>query len=80
MIVSIGEYCHLHCLEHDVEAKNLPEDPYTLEQLKEPPMNESIVRPLVGRLYDPDDVSIGKTAHFTRYEDLEHTTSRQVSP
>ena len=36
------------------------EDPYTLEQLRSVRMNVMIVRPLIDRLYDPDDVSIGK--------------------
>ncbi|OCK86148.1 hypothetical protein K432DRAFT_316847 [Lepidopterella palustris CBS 459.81] len=34
------------------------DDPYTMDQLKEPRMNILIVKPLVDRLYDPDDVSI----------------------
>ncbi|OCK74724.1 nonselective cation channel [Lepidopterella palustris CBS 459.81] len=34
------------------------DDPYTLDQLKDPRMNTLIVRPLVDRLYDPDDVSV----------------------
>lgn len=36
------------------------EDPYTMDQLKEPRMNVLIVKPLVDRLYDEDDISIGK--------------------
>ncbi|KAK7946363.1 uncharacterized protein PG986_010684 [Apiospora aurea] len=31
------------------------DDPYTLDQLREPRMNVVVVRPLVNRLYDPDD-------------------------
>ncbi|OCL14854.1 hypothetical protein AOQ84DRAFT_330351 [Glonium stellatum] len=34
------------------------DDPYTTDQLKEPRMNILIVKPIVDRLYDPDDVSI----------------------
>ncbi|KAF2129735.1 hypothetical protein P153DRAFT_314883 [Dothidotthia symphoricarpi CBS 119687] len=34
------------------------EDPYTVEQLREPRMNVLIVKPLVDRLYDEDDISI----------------------
>lgn len=34
------------------------EDPYTVDQLKEPRMNVLIVKPLVDRLYDEDDVSV----------------------
>lgn len=35
------------------------EDPYTVDQLKEPRMNVLIVKPLVDRLFDADDISIG---------------------
>jgi hypothetical protein len=35
------------------------DDPYTLEQLQGPRINVALVRPLVDRLYDPDDISIG---------------------
>lgn len=35
------------------------EDPYTLDQLTSPRVNTLVVRPLVDRLYDPDDMSIG---------------------
>lgn len=38
---------------------NVPDDPYSLEQLKSPRMNVAVVRPLIDHLYDPDDVSIG---------------------
>ncbi|KAH7137955.1 hypothetical protein B0J11DRAFT_449702 [Dendryphion nanum] len=34
------------------------DDPYTADQLKEPRMNVLIVRPLVDRLFDPNDVSV----------------------
>ncbi|KAF2641215.1 hypothetical protein P280DRAFT_542365 [Massarina eburnea CBS 473.64] len=34
------------------------EDPYTMDQLKEPRMNVLIVKPLVDRLYDDEDISI----------------------
>lgn len=36
------------------------EDPYSMEQLKEPRLNVLIVKPLVERLYDEDDVSLGR--------------------
>lgn len=36
------------------------EDPYTFDQLKEPRLNILLVKPLVERLYDEDDVSVGK--------------------
>jgi hypothetical protein len=38
----------------------ITDDPYTLDQLLGPRINVSVVRPLVDRLYDPDDCSIGK--------------------
>ncbi|KAI0154041.1 hypothetical protein BJ166DRAFT_555886 [Pestalotiopsis sp. NC0098] len=34
------------------------EDPYTLDELRGPRLNVVIVRPLVNRLYDPDDPSV----------------------
>ncbi|KAF2018305.1 hypothetical protein BU24DRAFT_168205 [Aaosphaeria arxii CBS 175.79] len=34
------------------------DDPYSIEQMKEPRMNVLIVKPLVDRLYDEDDVSV----------------------
>ncbi|KAJ4348176.1 uncharacterized protein N0V89_009548 [Didymosphaeria variabile] len=34
------------------------EDPYSMEQLKEPRMNVLIVKPLVDRLFDDEDISI----------------------
>jgi hypothetical protein len=40
------------------------DDPYTLEQLLSPRITVSIVRPLVDRLYDPDNISIGKPFSF----------------
>lgn len=34
------------------------DDPYTLEQLQAPRINVALIRPLVERLYDPDDISV----------------------
>ncbi|KAI4597788.1 hypothetical protein KJ359_004064 [Pestalotiopsis sp. 9143b] len=34
------------------------EDPYTLDELRGPRLNVVVVRPLVNRLYDPDDPSV----------------------
>jgi hypothetical protein len=42
------------------------EDPYTTEQLREPRMNVLIVKPLVDRLYDEDDISIGNNSPLLR--------------
>ena len=39
------------------------EDPYTMDQLKEPRMNVLIVKPLVDRLYDDADISVGTLEH-----------------
>lgn len=44
------------------------DDPYTIEQLKEPRLNELIVKPLVRRLYDPDDVSVGEKTQLHQPE------------
>ncbi|UKZ64389.1 uncharacterized protein TrAtP1_005604 [Trichoderma atroviride] len=38
------------------------EDPYTSTQLTSPRVNTLVVRPLVDRLYDPDETSIGLLA------------------
>jgi hypothetical protein len=35
------------------------DDPYSIEQLKAPRMNISVVRPLVEAFYEMQDVSIG---------------------
>jgi hypothetical protein len=43
------------------------EDPYSMDQLKEPRMNVLIVKPLVDRLYDEDDISVGMTINRDRY-------------
>ena len=39
----------------------LLDDPYSLEQLKAPRMNISVVRPLVDSLYEIQDLSISKS-------------------
>lgn len=40
------------------------DDPYSIEQLRDPRMNISVVRPLVDRLYELDDVSISTLIAF----------------
>lgn len=50
----------------------LLDDPYSLDQLRDPRMNISVVRPLVDKLYDLDDVSIGmpfSTCNYNPEED-----------
>ncbi|KAH7085686.1 hypothetical protein BKA63DRAFT_500206 [Paraphoma chrysanthemicola] len=49
-------YYNIHRIRRLVLA--VIEDPYTTEQLREPRMNVLIVKPLVDRLYDEDDISI----------------------
>ena len=43
------------------------DDPYTLDQLKDPQMNALIVRPLVDRLYDPEDICIGECYQLRKF-------------
>lgn len=40
------------------------EDPYSNDQLREPRMNVLIVKPLVDRLYEEDDISVGRYLTF----------------
>ncbi|KAH3947759.1 hypothetical protein HBI24_206050 [Parastagonospora nodorum] len=49
-------YYNIHRIRRLVLA--VIEDPYTIEQLREPRMNVLIVKPLVDRLYNEDDISI----------------------
>lgn len=51
-------YYNIHRIRRLVLASI--EDPYSMDQLKEPRMNVVIVKPLVDRLYDEDDISVGK--------------------
>jgi hypothetical protein len=41
-----------------------PDDPYSIEQLRDPRMNLSVVRPLVDKFYELKDVSISKLYRF----------------
>ncbi|KAF2459548.1 hypothetical protein BDY21DRAFT_282505 [Lineolata rhizophorae] len=49
-------YTTIHRIRRLVRASI--DDPYTPEQLKEPRMNVLIVKPLVDRFFDPDDISV----------------------
>ncbi|CAO2656409.1 Nn.00g052120.m01.CDS01 [Neocucurbitaria sp. VM-36] len=49
-------YYNIHRIRRLILA--VLEDPYTTEQLREPRMNVLIVKPLVDRLYDEEDISI----------------------
>ncbi|TDZ14047.1 Calcium channel YVC1 [Colletotrichum spinosum] len=52
------------------------DDPYTLDQLREPRMNSLVVRPLVDRLYDPDDPTVVYCLLANRIQFLrQHTSS-----
>ncbi|KAI9716453.1 MAG: hypothetical protein M1812_005348 [Candelaria pacifica] len=60
---------------------NLADDPYTLEQMKAPRINISIVRPLVDRLHDLKDISVVycllvNRVHFLR--EHSHRTHHQT--
>lgn len=51
-------YTTIHRIRRDIiEAID---DPYSLEQLRDPRMNLSIVRPLVDKFYEHQDVSMGE--------------------
>ncbi|KAF2838562.1 receptor-activated Ca2+-permeable cation channel [Patellaria atrata CBS 101060] len=49
-------YTNIHRIRRLIIASI--DDPYTLKQLKEPRLNVMIVRPLVDKLHNPNDVSI----------------------
>jgi hypothetical protein len=49
-------------VQHEVEEttdKMGSDDPYSIEQLRDPRINLSIVRPLVDKFYENQDVSMG---------------------
>jgi hypothetical protein len=45
-----------------IRAHSQIDDPYTFEQLQSPRINVAIVRPLIERLYDPEDISTGQSS------------------
>ncbi|ESZ89661.1 hypothetical protein SBOR_9957 [Sclerotinia borealis F-4128] len=49
-------YKTIHRVRRDIISAI--DDPYSLEQLRDPRLNVSVVRPLVDRLYDLDDLSV----------------------
>jgi hypothetical protein len=51
-------YTNIHRIRRDVIS--IVEDYLTFEQLRDLRLNISVVRPLVDKLYELDDVSIGK--------------------
>lgn len=48
----------------EVRLIGVIDDPYSLEQLRDPRLNVSVVRPLVDRLYDLNDLSVGMLLFF----------------
>ncbi|UKZ56226.1 hypothetical protein TrVGV298_010059 [Trichoderma virens] len=53
------------------------EDPYTLDQLTSPRVNTLVVRPLVDRLHDPDDMSIVYCLLANRLQFLKEQTAAE---
>ncbi|TGO17476.1 hypothetical protein BTUL_0017g00570 [Botrytis tulipae] len=49
-------YKTIHRIRRDIISAI--DDPYSLEQLRDPRLNVSVVRPLVDKLYDLDDLSV----------------------
>ncbi|RKL34233.1 hypothetical protein BFJ72_g9418 [Fusarium proliferatum] len=49
-------YMNIHRVRRLVLASI--DDPYTMEHFRDPKMNALVVRPLVERLYNPDDISV----------------------
>lgn len=54
-------YTNIHRIRRDIIS--IVEDYLTLDQLRDVGINISVVRPLVDKLYDLDDISIG-TSHI----------------
>lgn len=54
------------------------DDPYTLDHFREPSLNALIVRPLVDRLYDAQDISIGMVTATWKFSRPPLTTVRPV--
>ncbi|KAF4635497.1 hypothetical protein G7Y89_g2606 [Cudoniella acicularis] len=56
--VDLPVYITIHRIRRDII--NAIDDPYSIEQLRDPRMNISVVRPLVDKLYDLNDVSVDR--------------------
>jgi hypothetical protein len=54
-------YTNIHRIRRDIIA--IVEDYLTLDQLRDVRINVSVIRPLVDKLYELDDISIGWTFH-----------------
>ncbi|KAH7034990.1 uncharacterized protein B0I36DRAFT_317374 [Microdochium trichocladiopsis] len=71
-------YTNIHRIRRDVIA--IVEDYLTFEQLRDLRLNLSVVRPLVDKLYELDDISIVYCLLVNRYqflEEQEHLANRQ---
>lgn len=55
------------CMPEAVVDRILSDDPYTAEQLKAPRMNKLLIRPLVDQLYNPHDISVGRSSRAMTY-------------
>jgi hypothetical protein len=58
IIEAIGLWAFI--IPRATSANLYSDDPYSLDQLRDPRINVSIVRPLVDRLHELDDVSVSK--------------------
>ncbi|KAK6598331.1 nonselective cation channel [Botrytis cinerea] len=65
-------YKTIHRIRRDVISAI--DDPYSLEQLRDPRLNVSVVRPLVDKLYDLDDLSVVANRVLRRFHE-DHTGS-----
>lgn len=58
-------YTNIHRIRRDVIS--IVEDYLTFEQLRDLRLNISVVRPLVDKLYELDDISIGMPTYLTAF-------------
>lgn len=58
VMASIGEFHHSWTPVIQLADAWCVDDPYSVDQLKSPRLNNAVVRPMVDHLYDPEDVSI----------------------
>ncbi|CAG8950492.1 hypothetical protein HYFRA_00006989 [Hymenoscyphus fraxineus] len=68
-------YITIHRIRRDIIAAI--DDPYSIEQLRDPRMNLSVVRPLVDTLYDLNDVSVVYCLLVNR---VQFQTEQQAQP
>ncbi|KAI9745207.1 MAG: hypothetical protein M1818_001485 [Claussenomyces sp. TS43310] len=78
LIPSLHSDCPVFSSIHSIRADIIEaiDDPYSIEQLKDPRMNVAVVRPLVDKLFKLQDVSIVYCLLVNRTQFLqEHTTA-----